>query len=77
MVRFVCFRYRNNPELFTEKVKLCVKSSHDHLYDPPPIDDPHCLRFDPYDSVKHEPVREAVLNPKVNDVENLKNFAVN
>lgn len=59
------FRYKNNPELFTEKVKLCVKNSQDHLYDPPPVDDPHYLRFDPYDREKHEPVRESIMNPKV------------
>ena len=59
--------YRHSPDLFAERVKLCVKSSHDHLYDPPPVDDPHCLRFDPYHSEKHEPVREAILNPKGRD----------
>lgn len=59
--------YKNNPELFTDKVKLCVKSSQDHLYDPPPVDDPHYLRFDPYDREKHEPVRESILSPKGTD----------
>ncbi|KAK3933334.1 AKT-interacting protein [Frankliniella fusca] len=59
--------YKSNPELFSEKLKLCVKNSQDHLYDPPPVDDPHYLRFDPYDKEKHEPVRESILHPKRDD----------
>lgn len=71
---FVVCRFRNNPELFSEKVKLCVKNSQDHLYDPPPVDDPHYLRFDPYDREKHESVRESILNPKVLEFLNFHNL---
>ncbi|KAJ8884259.1 hypothetical protein PR048_016116 [Dryococelus australis] len=56
--------YEDNKELFREKVRDCVKESQEHVYDPPEIDDPHYISFDPYDEELHGPIREAIFRPK-------------
>ncbi|XP_063229615.1 AKT-interacting protein-like [Bacillus rossius redtenbacheri] len=59
--------YEEDKELFREKVRDCVKESQERVYDPPAIDDPHYISFDPYVEELHGPIREAMFRPKESD----------
>ncbi|XP_067007580.2 AKT-interacting protein isoform X2 [Anabrus simplex] len=61
--------YMNHPELFQEQLQQCIKLSHDHVYDPPPTDDPHYITFEPFDNEIHGPVRDVIFGKKDNDGE--------
>ncbi|GAB6033161.1 hypothetical protein CHUAL_012770 [Chamberlinius hualienensis] len=45
--------YENDPEAFQKRAAESTKISIDRLYDPPRIDDPHAIRFSPYDAQIH------------------------
>ncbi|KPI93830.1 Protein crossbronx-like [Papilio xuthus] len=53
--------FKNNRKVFLEKVKECVMSSIDHIYDDPPVDDKHYITFKPYDPELHETVTNDML----------------
>ncbi|XP_053608557.1 protein crossbronx homolog [Plodia interpunctella] len=55
--------YKTNKKLFLEKVRECVVSSIDHVYDDPPIDDRHYITFKPYDPEVHENAKNIMLRP--------------
>lgn len=55
--------YKTNRKLFLEKVRECVISSIDHIYDDPPTDDKHYITFKPYDPDIHENAKSIMLRP--------------
>ena len=60
-----CTRYDKNEEAFCENVRLCVKTSQEHVYDPAPVEDLHYISFEPYDNEVHGPIRDAIFKIKV------------
>lgn len=61
----VCYRLENNFEAFRERVTKCVRESLDNVYNPPTIDDPHYIAFDPYISELHDSIKQEIYEPKV------------
>ncbi|VVC97376.1 unnamed protein product [Leptidea sinapis] len=59
--------FKTNRKAFVEKVKECVASSLEHLYDDPPTEDKHYITFKPYDSMVHDTAKNAMLRHKDND----------
>ncbi|XP_059048912.1 protein crossbronx homolog [Achroia grisella] len=55
--------YKTNRKAFIDKVKECVASSIDHIYDDPPIDDKHYITFKPYDPEVHDTAKNVMLRP--------------
>ena len=51
--------------MFALRASECVKLSRDRLMDPPASDDPHSIVFSQFRPEVHEPVRQAMLQPKV------------
>ncbi|XP_076656829.1 protein crossbronx homolog [Halictus rubicundus] len=54
----------NNFEEFRDRVKKCVKDSVSNVYDPPMVNDPHYIVFDPYNHELHDPVKREIYEPK-------------
>ncbi|XP_017776949.1 PREDICTED: protein crossbronx homolog [Nicrophorus vespilloides] len=52
---------RSDEEAFQDKVKHCVQSSRDHLYDKPAVDDDHYIVFEEYTPNIHNSVRTNML----------------
>lgn len=61
--------YDKNQEAFFENVRLCVKTSQEHVYDPAPVEDLHYISFGPYDNEVHGPIRDAIFKVKENEDE--------
>ena len=57
----------NNFEAFRERVTKCVRESLDNVYNPPTIDDPHYIAFDPYISELHDSIKQEIYEPKEED----------
>lgn len=55
-------RYNSNPKLYKEKVEEIVKTSQEKIYDLPSSDDKHYITFEPYEPLKHDAVRTAMIN---------------
>ncbi|XP_071450159.1 AKT-interacting protein [Hetaerina americana] len=53
--------YRNDAEVFAQKVAESVKQSLEHINDPTAINDPHYFVFQEYDEQIHEPYRRQLL----------------
>lgn len=58
-----CYRYKTNKKLYLEKVRECVVSSIDHVYDDPPTEDKHYITFKPYDPDIHDTAKNIMLQP--------------
>ncbi|CAH0404790.1 unnamed protein product [Chilo suppressalis] len=56
--------YKTNRKIFLEKVKECIVSSIDHLYDDPPTEDKHYITFKPYDPEIHDSAKNIMLKPQ-------------
>ncbi|XP_028178819.1 protein crossbronx homolog [Ostrinia nubilalis] len=55
--------YKSNRKLFLDKVRECVVSSIDHVFDDPPTEDKHYITFKPYDPEIHDPAKNMMLKP--------------
>ncbi|XP_073845645.1 ubiquitin E2 variant domain-containing protein pendolino isoform X1 [Musca autumnalis] len=49
---------------FIAKVKECIDSNKEHLYDEPPTDDPHYIAFEQFNEEVHGPVKERIREGK-------------
>lgn len=58
-----CSRFKTNKKLFMDKVRECIVSSIDHVYDDPPTEDKHYITFMPYDPSIHDAAKEMMLKP--------------
>jgi len=58
-------RQKNNFEAFRERVKACVKESVNQVFNPPTMDDPHYITFNPYVNEIHDPIKREIYDPKV------------
>ncbi|XP_044750284.1 protein crossbronx homolog [Coccinella septempunctata] len=56
--------FKNDKEEFQKKARNIVEESLEHLYDEPPTDDKHYIRFEMYDPNIHEPTRAQLLTQK-------------
>lgn len=64
--------YKTNRKLFLEKVRECVMSSIDHIYDDPPIEDKHYITFKPYNPEVHDSAKNVMLkSPNVSEAATL------
>lgn len=52
----------NNKSEFNEKVRSCVQTSIQAIYDPPPTNDKHYIAFEKYNETIHDPIREMLRN---------------
>lgn len=52
----------NNIDVFAEKAKDCVRLSREKVYDEPPTDDKHYIRFSTFDEEIHRNVLENITN---------------
>lgn len=59
----------SNLEAFRERVKTCVKTSVNQVFDPPTMDDPHYITFTRYVNEVHDPTKREIYEPK-NEEEN-------
>ncbi|CAL1687257.1 unnamed protein product [Lasius platythorax] len=57
----------SNLEAFRERVKTCVKTSVNQVFDPPIIDDPHYITFTRYVNEVHDPTKREIYEPKSED----------
>ncbi|XP_045762118.1 protein crossbronx homolog [Maniola jurtina] len=55
--------FKTNRKLFIDKVKECVASSIEHVYDVPPIEDKHYITFQHYDPNIHDTAKNVMLKP--------------
>lgn len=46
-----------------DKVRECVVSSIDHVYDDPPTEDKHYITFKPYDPDVHDDAKNIMMKP--------------
>ncbi|XP_071559769.1 protein crossbronx homolog [Temnothorax nylanderi] len=53
-----------NSEAFRERVKACVKESVNQVFNPPTMDDPHYITFNPYVNELHDPIRREIYESK-------------
>ncbi|XP_028043341.1 protein crossbronx homolog [Bombyx mandarina] len=53
--------YKTNRKFFMQKVRECVVTSIDHIYDDPPTEDKHYITFKPYDPDIHEKAKDIML----------------
>ncbi|CAH2066673.1 unnamed protein product, partial [Iphiclides podalirius] len=53
--------FKTNRKVFMEKVKECIMSSIDHIYDDPPTEDKHYITFKPYDPEIHDNAKNVML----------------
>ncbi|CAG5021907.1 unnamed protein product [Parnassius apollo] len=53
--------FKTNRKVFLERVKECVMTSIDHVYDDPNTDDRHYITFKPYDPEVHDNARNLML----------------
>ena len=51
--------------MFARRAAESVKLSRDRMMDPPASEDPHRIVFSQFQPEVHEPVRQAMLQPKV------------
>ncbi|XP_064598924.1 LOW QUALITY PROTEIN: AKT-interacting protein-like [Liolophura sinensis] len=56
--------YEQNLDEFKVKVSETINNSKKNLYDPPSTDDPHEIRFGPWEVGVHEEARNQMLSPK-------------
>ncbi|KAI5641504.1 ubiquitin-conjugating enzyme domain-containing protein [Phthorimaea operculella] len=56
--------FKMNRKLFLDKVRECVMSSIDHIYDDPPTEDKHYITFKPYDPEVHDNAKNMMLQPQ-------------
>ncbi|KAL0102596.1 hypothetical protein PUN28_018119 [Cardiocondyla obscurior] len=54
----------NNFEAFRERVKACVKESVNQVFNPPTMDDPHYITFNPYMNELHDPIKREIYETK-------------
>lgn len=47
-------------------MKACVKESVNQVFNPPTIDDPHYIAFNPYVNELHDPTKREIYEAKVN-----------
>ncbi|XP_072936778.1 protein crossbronx homolog [Epargyreus clarus] len=60
--------FKTNKKQFMEKVKECVTSSINRIYDDPPTEDKHYITFKPYDPSIHETAKNIMLKaPTLNE----------
>ncbi|XP_021364429.1 AKT-interacting protein-like isoform X2 [Mizuhopecten yessoensis] len=62
--------YETDLESFKKNVAESVEKSKERLNDPVKSDDPHCLRFSPWDPSIHEESRQQMLKTKENESDN-------
>lgn len=60
------YRQENNFEAFRERVKTCVKESVNQVFNPPTMDDPHYITFNPYVNELHDSTKREIYESKVN-----------
>lgn len=65
------YRQENNFDAFRELVKTCVKESMNQIFNSPSIDDPHFITFSPYKSELHDPIKQEIYEPKVDNYLNI------
>lgn len=59
--------YEKEKDEFLSKVRSCVENSQASIYNPPTIDDPNYLKFDPYNEDVHGSTMAAIVAPKEED----------
>lgn len=50
--------------MFKSKVRECVQSLKDHLYDPPSTEDDHAIAFTPWKENEHGSAKYSILNKR-------------
>ncbi|CAH2268811.1 protein crossbronx homolog [Pararge aegeria] len=53
--------FKTNKKLFIDKVKECIASSIEHVYDAPTTEDKHYITFQPYDPNIHDNAKNVML----------------
>ncbi|CAH1794636.1 unnamed protein product [Owenia fusiformis] len=57
--------YEQEIEVYKQRVAESIKKCKDHVYDSPNSDDPHAIKFSPWEVDVHGDAREQVLTPKI------------